>query len=187
MRRLGAGVMVPPNMNHIANLVDQFTTQLAALTEQRALELARASLASALGGRKRGLPTSSLHLAGTLSGRQRKKQLCPVPGCKNPAAPIFGMVCAAHKSVPKAKIKKYRQARRAAKLGTKTKRGSARPKRMRPTPPRKHRKVVKSRLRKPSLKQPRTRAKHSKMIPARTAAKDTQPAVVSLSTPAAAA
>jgi hypothetical protein len=42
----------------------------------------------------------------------RKKQLCPVPGCKNPAAPVFGMVCKAHKNVAKSKIKKYREARR---------------------------------------------------------------------------
>jgi hypothetical protein len=36
-----------------------------------------------------------------------------VPGCKNPAAPIFGMVCAKHKNVAKAKIKKFRAARKA--------------------------------------------------------------------------
>jgi hypothetical protein len=42
-------------------------------------------------------------------------QLCPVPGCKGRAAPVFGMVRAAHKSVPKAKIKAYREARRAKK------------------------------------------------------------------------
>lgn len=45
----------------------------------------------------------------------RKKgpiQLCPVPGCKERAAPSLGMVCAKHKGVPKAKIKKYREARR---------------------------------------------------------------------------
>ena len=31
------------------------------------------------------------------------------------AAPVYGMVCAQHKDVPKAKIKKYREARRAKK------------------------------------------------------------------------
>jgi hypothetical protein len=45
--------------------------------------------------------------------RKRSKQLCPVPGCKGVAAPIFGMVCSKHKDVPRAKIKKYREARRA--------------------------------------------------------------------------
>jgi hypothetical protein len=51
-------------------------------------------------------------------GRARRKpprQLCPAPGCKNPAAPVFGMVCAKHKDVPKAKIKEYREARRRSK------------------------------------------------------------------------
>jgi hypothetical protein len=38
-----------------------------------------------------------------------------VPGCKNRAAPVFGMVCRDHKDVPKAKIKKYRAERRAEK------------------------------------------------------------------------
>jgi hypothetical protein len=47
--------------------------------------------------------------------KKAPKQLCPVPGCKNPAAPVFGMVCADHKGVPKTKIKKYRLARRAQK------------------------------------------------------------------------
>jgi hypothetical protein len=45
--------------------------------------------------------------------KKAPKQLCPVPGCKNPAAPIFGMVCAKHKDLPKLKIKQYREARRA--------------------------------------------------------------------------
>jgi hypothetical protein len=43
--------------------------------------------------------------------KTRPKQLCPVPGCKNVAAPIFGMVCKDHKNVAKSKIKKYREER----------------------------------------------------------------------------
>jgi len=39
-----------------------------------------------------------------------------VPGCKNPAAPIFGMVCKDHKNVAKSKIKKYREERREGKV-----------------------------------------------------------------------
>lgn len=42
-------------------------------------------------------------------------QLCPVPSCMLRAAPVFGMVCSGHKDVPKAKIRAYREARRAAK------------------------------------------------------------------------
>ena len=49
--------------------------------------------------------------------KKRAKQLCPVPGCKNPAAPVFGMVCSKHKDIPKAKIKEYREARRAQANG----------------------------------------------------------------------
>lgn len=44
--------------------------------------------------------------------KNRKKQLCPVPGCKQAAAPVFGMVCAKHKDVPKSKIAVYRDARK---------------------------------------------------------------------------
>jgi hypothetical protein len=40
-------------------------------------------------------------------------QLCPVPKCKNRAAPVFGMVCAQHKGIAKKTIAKYRAARRA--------------------------------------------------------------------------
>jgi hypothetical protein len=53
----------------------------------------------------------------------RAPQLCPVPGCKNVAAPAFGMVCSKHKDLPKLKIRKYREARREAKL--KAKKGKA--------------------------------------------------------------
>lgn len=42
-------------------------------------------------------------------------QLCPVPGCKNRAAPVFGMVCGDHRHIKKATIAKYRAARKAKK------------------------------------------------------------------------
>lgn len=47
------------------------------------------------------------------SRRKGPIQLCPVPKCSGRAAPVFGMVCAKHKGVSKAQIKKYREARRA--------------------------------------------------------------------------
>ena len=67
-----------------------------------------------------GLPVACPQCAGELRSR------CPVPGCKNPAAPVFGMVCAKHKDVSKSQIAKYRQARRAKKEKAKVspKRGS---------------------------------------------------------------
>lgn len=51
--------------------------------------------------------------------RKPPRQLCPVPGCKNTAAPVYGMVCGDHRKVPKSKIVKYRKARRAAAEKTK--------------------------------------------------------------------
>jgi hypothetical protein len=48
--------------------------------------------------------------------KKAPRQLCPVPGCKNAAAPVFGMVCADHKDISKVKIKKYREQRKAKKL-----------------------------------------------------------------------
>jgi hypothetical protein len=45
--------------------------------------------------------------------KKAPKQLCPVPGCKNAAAPVFGMVCAKHKDTPKRLVKKYREERKA--------------------------------------------------------------------------
>ena len=99
----------------IQSLVQDFVAGLSAVVEGQSLERARQAVESALGGRRPGRPaTLSIAL-----GRPRKKapkQFCPVPGCKNPAAPVFGMVCAKHKDVPKTKIKKFREARRARKL-----------------------------------------------------------------------
>lgn len=44
-------------------------------------------------------------------GRSRGKTLCYYPGCKNVAAPRFGMFCAAlHKDLSKAEKEKYRAA-----------------------------------------------------------------------------
>ncbi len=103
-------------MDNVRSLIEEFATRLAAVVEQETIARARTSVESAFGVRGPGRPAK---LAGlTLSGRPRRKgprQLCPVPGCKNPAAPVFGMVCAKHKDVPKTKIKRYREQRRAKK------------------------------------------------------------------------
>jgi hypothetical protein len=107
-------------MSDILSLVEAFTNQLAALVEGQALSRARAAVESALGVRRPGRPAKILPIE--VGKKVRKKpptQYCPVPGCKNPAAPVFGMVCAKHKDVPKKVIKKYREARKAKKLGVK--------------------------------------------------------------------
>jgi hypothetical protein len=108
-------------MSDIRSLVETFTNQLAALVEGQALDRARAAVESALGVRRPGRPAKISPIAiGKKARKKPPKQFCPVPGCKNPAAPVFGMVCAKHKDVAKAKIKKYRAARKAKKLGIKT-------------------------------------------------------------------
>jgi hypothetical protein len=119
-------------MNNVRSLIDDFANQLAALVESQALDQARAAIESALGVRRPGRPPKAtpLTLAAGLrtppgkiiekkARKKPPKQFCPVPGCKNVAAPVFGMVCAEHKDVAKAKIKQYREARKAKKLGIK--------------------------------------------------------------------
>jgi hypothetical protein len=107
-------------MSDIRSLVEDFVGELTAAVESQALEHARAAVESALGVRRPGRPAKTSPV--TIGVKTRKKspqQFCPVPGCKNPAAPVFGMVCAKHRDVAKAKIKKYREARKAKKLGIK--------------------------------------------------------------------
>jgi len=107
-------------MSDIRSLVENFTNQLAGLVESQALDRARAAVESALGVRRPGRPAKISPIAMGVTPRKKPpKQFCPVPGCKNPAAPVFGMVCAKHKDVAKTKIKKYREARKAKKLGIK--------------------------------------------------------------------
>ena len=116
-------------MSELNTIVSDFAKQLSSLIEKEASERARTVVMAALGGPpRRGpgrppkSPARSAFTPSSASGvkKARKKpplQLCPVPGCKNPAAPVFGMVCAKHKDLPKTVIKKYREARKAKKLG----------------------------------------------------------------------
>jgi hypothetical protein len=110
----------------IRTLVQNFVTSLVAAVEQTTTQRIQAALMSGVNGgvprrgpgrpRKNPLFTpTALAVLSTAPAKKRAKQLCPVPGCKNAAAPVFGMVCAKHKDIPKAKIKEYREARRKAK------------------------------------------------------------------------
>jgi hypothetical protein len=105
----------------IRTLIEDFANQLGSLMERQALDRARVAVETALGGKRSpGRPPKIASLSASLAigkktRRKGPKQLCPVPGCKNPAAPVFGMVCAKHKDIPKAQIKKYREARREKK------------------------------------------------------------------------
>jgi hypothetical protein len=111
----------------IKALIEDFTERLHDLIHADATERARAAVLGAFGAtpkRGPGRPPKakalgSLTAITSIAKKSRRKgpiQLCPVPGCKNKAAPIFGMVCAKHKDVAKSKIKKYREARKAKKL-----------------------------------------------------------------------
>jgi hypothetical protein len=111
-------------------LIEQFVKQVVATVESATTQRVQAAVVSALGNggaifpRRRGRPPKNPLFSSALLAplrRARPRQLCPVPGCTNAAAPVFGMVCAKHKDVPKAKIKQYREARRAAKAKAKSK------------------------------------------------------------------
>jgi hypothetical protein len=116
----------------IRTIVSDFTNRLSALIEGQAMDRARTAVLSAFGSPPRrgpGRPPKAATAATPVATKARKKpprQLCPVPGCKNPAAPVFGMVCAKHKDLPKPLIKKYREARKAEKLGLKPTNGAKR-------------------------------------------------------------
>jgi hypothetical protein len=105
----------------IKTIVADFTKRLSVLIEGHAMDRARTTVLSAFGSSpRRGPgrpPKSTLAAASVAKGSRRKGpiQLCPVPGCKNPAAPVFGMVCAKHKDVARSKIRKYREQRKAKK------------------------------------------------------------------------
>ena len=97
----------------LQEVVQQFVDKLSSMIEGEVVSRAREAALNALDGR------GSVTVRGGVIVRKRRKgpiQLCPVPGCENRAAPVFGMVCAKHKDLPKAAIKKYREARRAKKL-----------------------------------------------------------------------
>jgi len=122
-----------PNTDpNITAQIETFTRQLVATVEAAIAQRIQAALAGAFGvPQKRGPGRPPKHLAPpapltlfSVPASARKKQLCPVPGCTNPAAPVFGMVCKEHKHVAKSKIKKYREARRE---GTVTRATAARP------------------------------------------------------------
>jgi len=141
---------MPKGPSTIRDIVSQFVIRLSDLIEQDAVSRARDAVISAFGGAalgkrgpgrppgRRGRPPGGGAGVGLpamrllSSGRKRRKapiQLCPVPGCTNRAAPVFGMVCSDHKGLPKAEIKKFREARRAKKSAkpVKSKPGKAKP------------------------------------------------------------
>ena len=114
----------PMPETNITALVETFASQITAAVEASVAQRLQAAIAGAFGApQKRGpgrppkqveAATPSAPAAQSAGKKKRPKQLCPVPGCKNLAAPVFGMVCKDHKNVAKSKIKKYRAERKAA-------------------------------------------------------------------------
>lgn len=104
----------------IRSIVEAFVNQVVAAVEADSVARVQQAVAAAFGDgavASRG-PGRPPRAAGAVApARPRAKQLCPVPGCTGLAAPVFGMVCAKHKDVSRAKIKEYRAQRRAAKAG----------------------------------------------------------------------
>jgi hypothetical protein len=135
---------MPSTDPNITAQIEFFTRQLVATVEAAVAQRIQAALASAFGiPQKRGPGRPPKHLATTapltlasVPAPARKKQLCPVPGCKNPAAPVFGMVCKAHKNVAKSKIKKYREARREGTVTHATAAKPATPRKVKKATPR---------------------------------------------------
>jgi hypothetical protein len=106
----------------LKSIVADFSKRLHTIIEGHAKERARAAVLNAFSAspkRGPGRPPKNALASPKVAKKTRKKmppQFCPVPGCKNKAAPVFGMVCATHKDVAKSKIKKYREARKEKKL-----------------------------------------------------------------------
>jgi len=101
---------------NITTIVETFISQITAAVESAAAQRIQAAIAGAFGApqqRGPGRPAKQAvaPAAGVAGKKTRPKQFCPVPGCKNVAAPVFGMVCKDHKNVAKSKIAKYRAER----------------------------------------------------------------------------
>jgi hypothetical protein len=118
--------MSKKSSSDVQSMVESFVSRLSSLIEADAVSRARTAVLSAFGvapagggsaKRGPGRPPGPPSLTAVVKKKRRKGpiQMCPVPGCTNRAAPVFGMVCSKHKDVPKALIKKYREQRRAKK------------------------------------------------------------------------
>ena len=99
----------------IRSIVEEFVNQIVAAVEAESVRRVQQAVVAAFGGDALAPNRGRAPRAASPLKKHRPKQFCPVPGCTGVAAPVFGMVCAKHKDVSKAKIKEYRAQRRAAK------------------------------------------------------------------------
>src|SRR3954470_10098381 len=111
-------------------IIQEFAQRLAAVVERFTvgrIEAAVRASGNALQGRRGRAPGAA---------RTRGKTLCYYPGCKNVAAPRFGMFCAAlHKDMPKTEKEKYRAMHDKSNGAAKGKRGPGRKRKTRGTSP----------------------------------------------------
>ena len=88
---------------HLHPLVSQFATKVADFIELHSMTRAKHAVLAALGDARWPAAAEQRKVPRGPKGvklKQRKKlplQLCPVLGCKNAAAPVYGMVCADHR------------------------------------------------------------------------------------------
>ena len=89
----------------IQQLVAEFETKLVAVVREQVHAEIMAKL---------GTPVANKGVVIKLVKARKKGpiQLCPAPGCKDRAAPVFGMLCKKHKGTPKATVLKWRETRR---------------------------------------------------------------------------
>jgi hypothetical protein len=95
----------------LPSITETFVAQLGSVIEDLIDQRIRGALTRVFANQRAGSGLAG-DLAAPPARRPRRKQLCPVPGCKNPAAPAFGMVCREHREIPGAIIKRYRAERR---------------------------------------------------------------------------
>ena len=110
-------------------VIEDFAAHIQSLLRGQAEERAKAEILVAFGlgaprkpdrpGKAISAVESSAKPVPAKARRPLPPQYCPVPYCRNLAAPALGMVCSRHRDVPKTLIKKYREARRAKKDGVK--------------------------------------------------------------------
>src|SRR5450759_1005621 len=86
------GGKMPNTDLNITAMIESFVRQIFAAVEASTAERAQAALAGAFGFQQKrgpGRPAKQT-TAAAVEKKKAPKQLCPVPGCKNPAAPVFG-------------------------------------------------------------------------------------------------
>lgn len=101
-------------MKTVAALIEAFSDDIESMIASEVkMRIARAVVM--MGGL--GSHIESAKADAVVARRKGPIQLCPAPGCRARAAPVFGMLCTKHKGASKRTVKQWRDARRAKKAG----------------------------------------------------------------------